>query len=83
MSHVLEMLSISTFPCIFCTSRGNGYLNGSFVYISDWPYDAFLSSLNRFNLKKLTYEERKQKLIERLNALNSAAGDDEDDEDDE
>ncbi|KAL0458998.1 UNVERIFIED_CONTAM: 60S ribosomal protein L5 [Sesamum latifolium] len=38
----------------------------------------------RYNLKKLTYEERKAKLIERLNALNSAAGnDDEDEEDDE
>ncbi|KAK9146158.1 hypothetical protein Sjap_006061 [Stephania japonica] len=37
----------------------------------------------RYNLKKLTYEERKAKLIERLNALNSAAGADEDDEDDE
>ncbi|KAG9138560.1 hypothetical protein Leryth_012895 [Lithospermum erythrorhizon] len=38
----------------------------------------------RFNLKKLTYEERKAKLIERLNALNAAAGMDEDgDEDDE
>eukprot|EP00262_Sarcandra_glabra_P019000 TRINITY_DN6_c0_g1_i1.p1 TRINITY_DN6_c0_g1~~TRINITY_DN6_c0_g1_i1.p1 ORF type:complete len:300 (+),score=70.42 TRINITY_DN6_c0_g1_i1:86-985(+) len=34
----------------------------------------------RHNLKKLTYEERKAKLIERLNALNSAAGDDEDDD---
>ncbi|KAL5784254.1 hypothetical protein ACOSQ2_006646 [Xanthoceras sorbifolium] len=35
----------------------------------------------RFNLKKLTYEERKNKLIERLRALNSAVGnDDEDDE---
>ncbi|KAL8487277.1 hypothetical protein ACS0TY_023816 [Phlomoides rotata] len=34
----------------------------------------------RFNLKKLTYEERKAKLIERLNALNAAAEDDEDDE---
>ncbi|KAL5578576.1 hypothetical protein UlMin_015977 [Ulmus minor] len=33
----------------------------------------------RFNLKKLTYEERKAKLIERLNAFNSAA-DEEDDE---
>ncbi|KAL3619887.1 60S ribosomal protein L5 [Castilleja foliolosa] len=31
----------------------------------------------RFNLKKLTYEERKSKLIERLNALNAAAGADE------
>ncbi|GER57325.1 60S ribosomal protein L5 [Striga asiatica] len=42
----------------------------------------------RFNLKKLTYEERKAKLIERLNALNAAAGngdedDDDDDDDDE
>ncbi|KAJ4967754.1 hypothetical protein NE237_014455 [Protea cynaroides] len=36
----------------------------------------------RYNLKKLTYEERKTRLIERLNALNSAvvADDDEDDE---
>jgi hypothetical protein len=34
---------------------------------------------HRYNLKKLTYEERKAKLVERLNALNSAA-DDEDDE---
>ncbi|KAL6576527.1 60S ribosomal protein L5 [Orobanche hederae] len=38
----------------------------------------------KFNLKKLTYEERKTKLIERLNALNAAAGNnDEDDEDDD
>ncbi|XAR64557.1 hypothetical protein NMG60_11008286 [Bertholletia excelsa] len=38
----------------------------------------------RYNLKRLTYEERKAKLIERLNALNEAAGADEDeDEDDE
>ncbi|KAI5320850.1 hypothetical protein L3X38_040558 [Prunus dulcis] len=34
----------------------------------------------RYNLKKLTYEERKNKLIERLNAFNSAAQDDDDDE---
>ncbi|WCJ21884.1 60S ribosomal protein L5 [Euphorbia peplus] len=34
----------------------------------------------RFNLKKLTYEERKAKLVERLQALNSAADEDEDDE---
>ncbi|CAA7404555.1 unnamed protein product [Spirodela intermedia] len=33
----------------------------------------------RYNLKKLTYEERKAKLIERLNALNSAGGGAEDD----
>ncbi|KAL1293150.1 hypothetical protein HN51_053773 [Arachis hypogaea] len=38
----------------------------------------------RYNLKKLTYEERKAKLIARLQALNSAAGgEDEDDDDDE
>ncbi|XP_074559836.1 large ribosomal subunit protein uL18-like [Curcuma longa] len=37
----------------------------------------------RYNLKKLTYEERKAKLIERLNALNVSAGDLDDDEDDE
>lgn len=38
----------------------------------------------RYNLKKLTYEERKAKLVERLNVLNAAAGGgDEDDEDDD
>ncbi|XP_074566495.1 large ribosomal subunit protein uL18 [Curcuma longa] len=38
----------------------------------------------RYNLRKLTYEERKAKLVERLNALNSSAGaDDDEDEDDE
>ncbi|XP_047943345.1 60S ribosomal protein L5-like [Salvia hispanica] len=37
----------------------------------------------RYNLKKLTYEERKNKLIERLNALNAAAGNDDDDDEDE
>uniref|UniRef100_A0A5B7BHZ2 Large ribosomal subunit protein uL18 C-terminal eukaryotes domain-containing protein n=1 Tax=Davidia involucrata TaxID=16924 RepID=A0A5B7BHZ2_DAVIN len=37
----------------------------------------------RYNLKKLTYEERKAKLIERLNALNAAAGADDEDDDDE
>jgi len=41
--------------------------------------------LNRYNLKKLTYEERKAKLVERLNALNSSGGgdDDEGEDDDE
>ncbi|XP_047316285.1 60S ribosomal protein L5-like [Impatiens glandulifera] len=34
----------------------------------------------RFNLKKLTYEERKAKLITRLNALNDAVNADSDDE---
>ncbi|KAK7314635.1 hypothetical protein VNO77_33162 [Canavalia gladiata] len=37
----------------------------------------------RYNLKKLTYEERKAKLIARLQALNSAADGADDDEDDE
>ncbi|XP_057745810.1 60S ribosomal protein L5 [Arachis stenosperma] len=37
----------------------------------------------RYNLKKLTYEERKNKLIARLQALNSAAGGDEDDDEDD
>ncbi|KAG6598618.1 60S ribosomal protein L5, partial [Cucurbita argyrosperma subsp. sororia] len=37
----------------------------------------------RYNLKKLTYDERRAKLVERLNALNSAAGADDDDDDDE
>ncbi|GFP84716.1 60S ribosomal protein l5 [Phtheirospermum japonicum] len=32
----------------------------------------------RFNVKRLTYEERKAKLIERLNAPNAAAGSDDD-----
>lgn len=36
--------------------------------------------LRRYNLKKLTYEERKARLIERLNAFNAAA--DEGDSDD-
>ena len=36
----------------------------------------------RYNLKKLTYEERKAKLVERLNALNSTTANDEDNEDD-
>ncbi|XP_047330852.1 60S ribosomal protein L5-like [Impatiens glandulifera] len=34
----------------------------------------------RYNLKKLTYEQRKSKLIERLNALNNAAGGSDDDD---
>ncbi|KNA10155.1 hypothetical protein SOVF_147080 [Spinacia oleracea] len=37
----------------------------------------------RYNLKKLTYDERKASLIKRLNALNAAAGADDDDESDE
>ncbi|CAL4959992.1 unnamed protein product [Urochloa decumbens] len=38
----------------------------------------------RYNPKKLTYEQRKASLVERLNALNSSGGaDDDDDEDDE
>ncbi|XP_073151410.1 large ribosomal subunit protein uL18-like isoform X2 [Henckelia pumila] len=37
----------------------------------------------RYNLKKLTYEERKAKLVERLNALNSAKRNNDEDEDDD
>lgn len=37
----------------------------------------------RYNAKKLTYDERKASLIERLNALNAAAGDDDEDDDEE
>ncbi|KAL9224101.1 hypothetical protein vseg_000170 [Gypsophila vaccaria] len=37
----------------------------------------------RFNAKKLTYEERKAKLVERLNKLNAAAGADVSDEEDD
>ncbi|KAH1107634.1 hypothetical protein J1N35_011402 [Gossypium stocksii] len=40
-----------------------------------------LSIIFRFNLKKLTYEERKAKLIERLHTLNSAARADSEEED--
>lgn len=40
-------------------------------------------SIYRFNLKKLTYDERRARLIERLNALNAAAGNDDDDEEDD
>lgn len=56
----------------------------SFLFLSPLHecWDFFTLALNRYNLKKLTYEERKASLIERLNALNSAAGAD-DDEDDE
>ncbi|KVI01051.1 Ribosomal protein L5 eukaryotic/L18 archaeal [Cynara cardunculus var. scolymus] len=32
-----------------------------------------IEELYKFNLKKLTYDKKKQKLIERLNALNAAA----------
>jgi large subunit ribosomal protein L5e len=37
--------------------------------------------LSRYNLKKLTYEERKNKLIARLTALNAAVGDEDEDDD--
>ncbi|PHT40677.1 60S ribosomal protein L5-1 [Capsicum baccatum] len=37
----------------------------------------------RYNLKKLTYEERKDRLIKRLNALNATGGNDDDDEKDD
>ncbi|XP_071736321.1 large ribosomal subunit protein uL18-like [Rutidosis leptorrhynchoides] len=37
----------------------------------------------KYNLKTLTYDERKRKLIERLNALSAAAGDNDDDDSDE
>lgn len=42
----------------------------------------FANLCRRFNLKKLTYDERKNKLIERLNALNAAGVDEEDEDDD-
>ncbi|PHU09023.1 60S ribosomal protein L5 [Capsicum chinense] len=35
-----------------------------------------------YNLKKQTYEERKDKLIKRLNALNATGGNDDDDDKD-
>ncbi|KAL6841495.1 hypothetical protein ACP4OV_028638 [Aristida adscensionis] len=35
----------------------------------------------RYNLKKLTYDQRKARLVERLNALNSSGGGDEDEDD--
>lgn len=52
-----------------------------FTYFLGLIQPAFTSF--RYNLKRLTYEERKAQLIERLNALNSAAGNDDDDEDDD
>lgn len=59
-------------PCDDCFGVVDHVLNCVFIY--------------RYNLKKLTYEQRKERLIERLNALNSAAGaghDYDDDEDDD
>jgi large subunit ribosomal protein L5e len=44
--------------------------------------DLTLFFLSRYNPKKLTYEQRKASLVQRLNALNSSGGAD-DDEDDE
>jgi hypothetical protein len=49
-------------------------------FCSTWFVVYSLDFFCRYNLKKLTYEERKAKLVERLKALNSAADDDEDDE---
>lgn len=43
----------------------------------------FYTFWSRYNLKKLSYEERKAKLVARLQALNSAANAADDDEDDE
>lgn len=54
-----------------------------FVNIIGVSFVCFLVDVNRYNLKKLTYEERKNKLIERVKALNGAGGADDDDEDDE
>lgn len=76
---------ISRVPCKkcgICADHSNCICYLSLLcYLSAY---SFLDTFCRYNLKKLTYEERKAKLIERLNALNSAAGnDDDDDEDDE
>lgn len=38
---------------------------------------------NRYNPKKLTYDERKASLIQRVKALNSAIGGDDNDEDED
>lgn len=38
---------------------------------------------NRYNPKKLTYDERKASLIQRVKALNSAIGGDDGDEDED
>lgn len=65
-------------------------LTSKFFVSHDWTsiiVSGFVVSLSgfshRYNLKKLTYEERKAKLVERLNALNSAAGADDDEDDEE
>ena len=48
----------------------------------EWRLLIYFLILCRYNLKKLTYEERKAKLVSRLAALNAAV-DDEDEDDDE
>ena len=53
--------------------KKNIYQNKKF---EKWPP----KEQKKFDLKKLSYEERNAKLIERLNAFNSVADDDEDDE---
>ena len=51
-----------------------------FYYFSD---ASSCLSYCRYNLKKLTYDERRARLVERLNALNSATTGAEDDEDED
>lgn len=47
------------------------------------PNDSIFRLCNRYNLKKLTFDERKKKLVERLKAFNDAGNDDDSDDDDD
>jgi large subunit ribosomal protein L5e len=58
----------------------NSYDVFSCILMCTHPYSGLPLVLCRYNLKKLTYEQRKAKLVERLNQLNSSGGADSDDE---
>jgi len=58
------------------------YINSRLTFVM-MPHQLIIICLqSRYNLKKLTYEQRKNKLIERLNAFNSAADVDDDQSED-
>lgn len=55
-----------------------------FFAVSEKPENMILDDDdNRYNPKKLTYDERKASLIQRVKALNSAIGGDDGDEDED
>ncbi|CAO1946896.1 unnamed protein product [Urochloa humidicola] len=53
------------------------------IFIKCLGSDGLSSFSFRYNPKKLTYEQRKASLVERLNLLNSSGGADEDDDEDD